>query len=1249
MAFRVDPNTLSDLQSNTRNIRNFCIIAHVDHGKTTLSDSMVSSNGLFSQRLAGKLRYLDSTDEEQSRGITMHSSAISLLYRPEERKPILGKKSETEIEKIAKPESKTDSETINKSETTETEKQEEYLINLVDSPGHIDFSSDVSTATRLCDGALILVDALEGVRTQTRAVLYKALRERMRPCLVLNKLDRMVLEMRLTPTEAFHHLKRIVENINALAYSLVVSELRSAEALQGSKQEQNQGNERAEGKEQTNAEKQRTKNESDASLGIDEREHPLFAEWTFAPEKGNVIFCSAVDCWGFGLPRFATIWAQKLEVPRGALLAHMFDDCMFNTKTKKIIKCDPHDMNSKPMFASMILEPLWQMYEVAVIEGKPGKAAKMAQRGLGVELTQKEISLTDPRSTLSRILNTWLPLSDAILRMVVRCMPDPIDGQHNRFETLFGDAVSQGSEAITTNATNGVNGVAVAGVDYPPNGNSNAVEASLRSVLEDCRSCSTAPDGNVLAFVSKMTPVAVSELSARDREWALQQQGEDGQQKEVFVGLARIFSGVLRSGDSKSLYALGGRYDPRAISPANAATAIAPVTDDDGERGTKTGPPAHLTGPHLCTPMTAPLGLYLCLGPSFYPVDEAPAGSIVAIFGLEGTVLKTATLASTWASPPMRGISFQAKPMVQVAVEPTCHQDLPRLEAGLQALYQYDPVVEVRIDDSGQHSMVCLGELHLEHCLKALQERFAKCDVKASEPIVAFRETVLSVPVSTSTSFRSAISASGNAKTGKSGSGKAEKEKEKVMSLRMSLPHPWCDIEGISSASGGVHVLQEGGNVSINFRCAPLPAHSLLALEGASAGGGLAELASHVNNNPCLRDLLVSENSENGENNGNNGNNGNGEGTSTSVGASLANMPVEAAQAWKAFSNGFFESADGSEISDCGPFFVPTEGETAGDNQGEGDYNARSLGLLPRMVAMGPTKGGINTNCMILSPQAAFHVHPTSVPQRGDMGAVEQSHSSVFKLDKDKDTDCSVDCADRECVGRIGIVSLEKQPLLFAKIWNRMHSSVSSGFQMACGSGPLMREPMHGVGFVLEKVDIVLELALQSDASLDELKAAGCESARGTWAGSSTSNNSSNNSPSPSSSAQQLSIFGGQLMALVMESLHLSMLSCPVRVVEPVYMCNLQCDNTQLGSLYGVLTKRRGQVVEEDIIDGTSLFLLTAHLPVVESFGFAQELLKRTSGDATAPQMLFSHWAVRDSLCLELWLVLYTAVVIFHI
>ena len=167
-------------------IRTFCILAHVDHGKTTLTDLLISSNGIISTRIAGKLRYMDYRVDEQERGITMKSSSISLLCKPSSG-PHSGL----------------------------------HLLNVIDSPGHVDFSSEVSAAVKLSDGAIVVVDAVEGVCVQTRMVIQQALREGLQCFLLINKLDRLCLELKMSPEEAAKHLEKIVEGCNSIIATLI--------------------------------------------------------------------------------------------------------------------------------------------------------------------------------------------------------------------------------------------------------------------------------------------------------------------------------------------------------------------------------------------------------------------------------------------------------------------------------------------------------------------------------------------------------------------------------------------------------------------------------------------------------------------------------------------------------------------------------------------------------------------------------------------------------------------------------------------------------------------------------------------------------------------------------------------------------------------------------------------------------------------------------------------------------------------
>ena len=639
---RVDPNHLADLHKQTANIRNFCILAHVDHGKTTLSDSLVCSNGVISPKLAGKIRFLDSTEEEQQRGITMHSSAISLLFQPEDRKGSgQAPPSAAAIPTIDSNDGS--SSTITPSHEIPAVPAEEYLINLVDSPGHIDFSSDVSTATRLCDGALIVIDVLEGLCTQTHAVLFKALKERMCPCLILNKIDRLVLEMKLTPCEAFHHLRRIVENANALAFTLLNSELmlRSERAT---------ANHPASSNSSKNACTVDQEGSEACNISAD-IEDPLIEEWTFSPEKGNVIFASALDCWGFGIARFANMWSKKLGLNKNILQKHMFEDFSFNPKTKKLVHCDPLDTSSQPMFATMVLEPLWQLYDAAVIQQNPEKAAKMAARGVGVELPPREVNVRDPRATAQAIFRRWLPLSDAVLRMVVRCMPNPAAAQKTRLFTLVSGVQEGHDRSIVQELwdTNGEKGCKKKSV-------LDEVQHRVDETKASIARCSVDAAAELVVFVSKMVPVRATDLSKRDlamlkanRELKRAEEQKkngiclealaaaeplDEEPVEVMMALARVFSGVLRR--DSNMFVIGHRHDP----VGTIASQISSSSSSSSSRSSNSSDNGSLssTSEELQLDFTGELPACFCESASATSTSSSSSSSISSTGGVVSSV-----------------------------------------------------------------------------------------------------------------------------------------------------------------------------------------------------------------------------------------------------------------------------------------------------------------------------------------------------------------------------------------------------------------------------------------------------------------------------------------------------------------------------------------------------------------------------------------------------------------------------------
>ncbi|MBS3119484.1 elongation factor EF-2 [Candidatus Woesearchaeota archaeon] len=175
------------LMSKREQIRNICTSAHIDHGKTTFSDNLLAGAGMMSEELAGKALQLDFHEDEQERGITIDAANVSMVHERD------GK---------------------------------EYLINLIDTPGHVDFGGDVTRAMRAIDGTIILVDAVEAIMPQTETVLRQALRERIRPVLFINKVDRLIKELKLTPEQMQERFVRIITHLNKLIKQIAEDEFK---------------------------------------------------------------------------------------------------------------------------------------------------------------------------------------------------------------------------------------------------------------------------------------------------------------------------------------------------------------------------------------------------------------------------------------------------------------------------------------------------------------------------------------------------------------------------------------------------------------------------------------------------------------------------------------------------------------------------------------------------------------------------------------------------------------------------------------------------------------------------------------------------------------------------------------------------------------------------------------------------------------------------------------------------------------
>lgn len=219
----------------------------VDHGKSTLTDSLVQRAGIISAAKAGEARFTDTRQDEQDRCITIKSTAISLYAQLVD---------EDDLKDIP-----------------QKVEGNEFLINLIDSPGHVDFSSEVTAALRVTDGALVVVDCVSGVCVQTETVLRQALSERIKPVCIINKVDRALLELQVSKEDLYQSFSRTVESVNVIISTYL-----------------------------------------DKALG----------DVQVYPEKGTVAFGSGLHGWAFTIRQFAVKYAKKFGVDRNKMMDRLW-------------------------------------------------------------------------------------------------------------------------------------------------------------------------------------------------------------------------------------------------------------------------------------------------------------------------------------------------------------------------------------------------------------------------------------------------------------------------------------------------------------------------------------------------------------------------------------------------------------------------------------------------------------------------------------------------------------------------------------------------------------------------------------------------------------------------------------------------------------------------------------------------------------------------------------------------------------
>lgn len=362
---RFDRGFMTDLMNLPEQIRNVALCGHLHHGKTAFMDMLVLETHDIQERLDQKtgkgrdeqLRYTDTHIIERERGVSIKAAPMSLVLQSTRGKS--------------------------------------HLFNIVDTPGHVNFGDEVAASMRLVDGVVLVVDVVEGVQISTEQVIKHAVLEDLPMVLVINKMDRLILELKLPPKDAYFKLKHVVEEVNTVIENTIPG--------------------RGESK-------------------------------RISPEKGNVAFACSSMGWCFTLPSFAKMYADSYgDINANDFALRLWGDIFFNPRSRKFTRKAQEERSSRS-FVHFVLEPIYKLYSHTISESPEDLKETLAQ--LGIKLKPSQFK-TDAKVLLKLVCEQFFGPANGFVDMVVQHVPAPLDGAQRYLDRFYtGPTDTKTAEAI---------------------------------------------------------------------------------------------------------------------------------------------------------------------------------------------------------------------------------------------------------------------------------------------------------------------------------------------------------------------------------------------------------------------------------------------------------------------------------------------------------------------------------------------------------------------------------------------------------------------------------------------------------------------------------------------------------------------------------------------------------------------------------------------------------------------------------